>query len=115
MMLSTKMFGIRALRLALFLLFLLTHLAFSSDSSGRIKSLAISPDGKLLAVEFAKGNTSFIYKISSDTGTGTRLTSAKTGLESRPAFSPDGKRIAYSYSPGDKAHSTIVVGNVDGS
>jgi Tol biopolymer transport system component len=115
MMLTTKKFGIRALRRALFLLFLLTLPAFSSDTSGQIRSLAISPDGKLIAVEFAKGNTSFIYTISSNTGTATRLTSAKTGLESRPAFSPDGKRIAYSYSPGDKAHSSIVVGNVDGS
>lgn len=115
MICRTKKFRIGTLRRALFLLFLLTRLAFSSDSSGQIKSVAISPDGKLIAVEFAKGNTSFIYTVPSDTGSANRLTSAKTGLESMPAFSSDGKRIAYSYAPGDKARSSIVVGNVDGS
>jgi Tol biopolymer transport system component len=77
--------------------------------------VAISPDGKLIAVDFGKGGASFIYRIIVETGIATRLTDAKTGAESGPAFSPDGKRIAYSYSPGNGAHSTIVVGNVDGS
>jgi Tol biopolymer transport system component len=108
-------FAIRELRAAWLLLFLLAPLAHSSDSSGRIKSLAVSPDGKLIAVEFAKGNTSFIYKIQVDTGRATKLTNAQSGEESTPAFSPDGERIAYSYLPAKAAHSTIVIGNVDGS
>ena len=81
----------------------------------RIRAVAISPDGKTIAVDFGMDNPSFIYKINVDTGIATRLTSAKTGVESGPAFSPDGRRIAYSYSPGNGAHSSIVIVNVDGS
>jgi Tol biopolymer transport system component len=98
------------------LLLLLHPLAICSGaSSGQIRSVAISPDGKLIAADFEKDNTSFIYLIAVDTGTATRLTDAKTGAESGPAFSPDGKRIAYSYRSGNGAHSSIVIGNVDGS
>jgi Tol biopolymer transport system component len=98
------------------LLLLLHPLAICSGaSSGQIRSVAISPDGKLIAADFEKGTTSFIYMIAVDTGNATRLTDAKTGAESGPAFSPDGKRIAYSYRSGNGAHSSIVIGNVDGS
>jgi Tol biopolymer transport system component len=97
--------------------FLLLHAlaAFARNSSAQIKSLAVSPDGKLIAVEYGKGDTSFIYKVNVDTGNATRLTDANTGTESGPAFSRDGKQIAYSYWPGNGAHSRIVIGNVDGS
>jgi Tol biopolymer transport system component len=84
-------------------------------SPDHIESVAVSPDGKIIAVAFEKGGESFIYKISVDTGNATRLTDAKTGHESSPAFSTDGKRIAFSYSPGNGAHSGIVIGNADGS
>jgi len=97
------------------LLFLHPLVASAGKSSGQIRSIAISPDGKLVAVDFKRGSTSFIYKVSVDTGIATRLTNAKAGAESGPAFSPDGKRIAYSYSPGNGAHSNIVIANVDGS
>ena len=107
-------FGLRVLCAGLFLL-LLTCFSYGSSSSGQIRSLAGSPDGKLIAVEFAKGDTAFIYKVPIETGNGTRLTSAKTGVESRPTFSPDGKHIAYTYSPGKGARSGIVVVNPDGS
>ena len=70
---------------------------------------------KTITVDFGKGSTSFIYKIAVDTGSATRLTNAKIGEESRPAFPRDGKRIAYCYSPGNGAHSSIVIGNMDGS
>jgi Tol biopolymer transport system component len=89
--------------------------SYGGTSSGQIRSVAISPDGKLIAVDFGKESTSFIYRVDVETGKATRLTNAKTGAESSPAFSPDGKRIAYSYSPGNGAHSGIVIGNVDGS
>jgi Tol biopolymer transport system component len=77
--------------------------------------LAVSPDGKLVVFAYEKGSTSFIYKVSVDTGNATRLTKAETGWESSPSFSSDGKRLVYSYSPGDGTHSRIVIGNVDGS
>jgi TolB protein len=104
----------RALRRGLLILFLLPPVASSLASSGEIRSVAVSPDGKLIAVVFGKDNTSFIYKVSLDTGIATRLTDAKTGKESSPEFSADGKLIAYSYVPEGK-HQRIIVINVDGS
>ena len=94
---------------------LLACILSGSKSSGEISSLAISPDAKLIAVEFEKGGKSFIYGISVDTGVATRLTDAKDGVESSPAFSPDGKHIAFSFWPPDHKRSRIVVANVDGS
>ena len=105
----------RVLRNGLILLFLLRPVICLGKSPDHIRSVAVSPDGKIIAVDFEKGGASFIYKIAVDTGNATRLTDAKTGKESSPAFSPDGKRIAFSYSPGNGAHSSIVIGNVDGS
>jgi Tol biopolymer transport system component len=97
------------------LLFLHSLVWRAETSSNQIRSLAISPDGKFIAVEFGNDRTSLIYKIGVDTGVANRLTDATTGLESGPAFSPDGKRIAYSYSPPSRAHSIIVTVSVDGS
>jgi Tol biopolymer transport system component len=105
----------RFLRRIYVLLFLLTGLSYAGTPSGQIASVAISPDSKLVAVEFRKGNNSFIYKIPVDTGVATRLTEAKDGQESSPAFSPDGKRIAYTYWPADHRSSRIVIINADGS
>lgn len=105
----------RALRIGLVLLLFLRPLDCIGASSGQIRSVAISPDGKVIAVDFRKGSTSFIYKVDVETGSATRLTEARIGEESSPAFSPDGKRIAYSYSPANSVHSSIVIGNVDGS
>src|SRR5208283_5151906 len=65
--------------------------------------------------DFKKGADSFIDKIDVRTGKASRLTDARTGEESSPAFSPDGKRIAYSYSPTRGAHSSVVIVNIDGS
>ena len=81
----------------------------------RVESLAISPDGKLIALSYSSGDTTFIYTVAVDTGHAVRLTSAKTGKESRPSFAPDGKRIAYTYSAGKEAHSQIIIVNADGS
>jgi len=99
----------------LLFLFFFTSLAGSGNHSGLIESVSVSPDGKFLAVEYTKSKNTFIYRVAVDTGHATRLTNAKTGAESSPAFSPDGKRIAFTYSPGNDAPSSIVIGNADGS
>src|SRR5271169_2984600 len=97
------------------LFLLLPRITWSGDSDGRMESVSVSPDGKLLAVDFVKGNASFIYKIPVDSGVAMRLTDAKDGEESSPAFSSGGKQIGYAYSPGDHRRSRIVIVNVDGS
>jgi Tol biopolymer transport system component len=99
----------------LLFLTLATTFLYGGDSGSRIRSVAISPDGKLIAVDYGNGQASHIYKVPIDTGVAIRLTNARTGNESAPAFSPDGKRIAYSYSVRAGVHSAIAVGNVDGS
>lgn len=90
-------------------------MSYGRASSGQIGSLAISPDGKLIAVDFRKNNASFIYIVPVDTGVARRLTDAKDGEESGPSFSADGKRIAYTYWPSDHTRPRIVIVNVDGS
>ena len=100
---------------AIVLLFVLSLVSYGQTSSGKFGSLAISPDGKVIAVDFGQHNISFIYRIAVDTGVATRLTGAKEGYEETPAFSPDGKRIAFTYWPADHARSRIVIVNVDGS
>jgi Tol biopolymer transport system component len=103
-------------RLVFFILLFISPLIASAESTFRhIRSLAITPDGRSIAIDFGKDNESFIYIIRADTGIASRLTTVKTGAESGPAFSPDGRRIAYSYSPGNGAHSGIIIGNIDGS
>ena len=104
----------RALR-CLMLLLSLAQMSNGASPSGQIRSVAISPDGKLVAVDFHKANTSFIYKIAVDTGVATRLTDAKDGEELGPAFSPDGMRIAYTYRPTDHRRPRIIMVNADGS
>jgi Tol biopolymer transport system component len=97
------------------LLFLLvvSPVIFAS-SRGEIHGIAVSPDGKTMAVAYVQGNSSFIYKISMGTGIASRLTDATNGKESSPAFSPDGKLLAYSYVS-DQTSQRIIVMSVDGS
>ncbi len=106
--------ALRALRGGLPLLFL-TCVSYGGNSRYQITSLAVSPDGKLIALVVKKGSTSFIYTVAVDTGVATRLTDAKDGKETSPTFSPDGKRIAYSHAPGNHTRPRIVIVNVDGS
>lgn len=105
----------RLVRVFLVLMFLLPAVACNGESSGQMREVSVSPDGKFIAVVYAKDGTHLIYKIAADTGNTTRLTDAKTGVESTPTFSADGKRIAYSYWPGKGERTRIVVGNADGS
>lgn len=99
----------------LILLFLLSRASYARSSSWQITSVAVSPDGRVIALVASKRSTSFIYTVAVDTGVATRLTDAKDGEETSPTFSPDGKRIAYSYEPGNHTRSRIVTVNVDGS
>lgn len=99
----------------LILLTLVATLLRGADSHNTVGSVAISPDGNLIAIEYGSDHTSFIYRVPINTGIATRLTTAKIGKEFAPAFSPDGQRIAYSYSPTNGAHANIVIGNIDGS
>jgi Tol biopolymer transport system component len=102
-------------KIVLFLLFLHPLIACAGKSSGQVGSVSLSPDGKVVAVELKKGSTAFIYRVSVDTGVATRLTTAKAGYESSPAFSADGKRIAFTYRPEGGSHAGIVLVNSDGS
>ena len=97
-----------------FLLLLLPSLLYGDNYSGRIESVAISPNGKLVAVEFAKAGSSFVYVVPVDTGIASRLTNAKTGKEGSPAFSADGKRVVFTHWPGEGARSRIVITDTDG-
>jgi len=99
----------------LILLFLLSRASYARSSSWQITSVAVSPDGRVIALVASKRSTSFIYTVAVDTGVATRLTDANDGEETSPTFSPDGKRIAYSYEPGNHTRSRIVIVNVDGS
>jgi Tol biopolymer transport system component len=108
-------FGLSALRLTLLLFLVLAHTSYGGSASFQIGSVALSPDGKLIAVDVKEGSTSLIYKVAADSGIATQLTNATTGEETSPAFSPDGKRIAYVYWPGKGARSRIVIVDVDGS
>lgn len=105
----------RLLTVGFLLLLLDLPATCAANSKGQMGGVAISPDGKLVAVVFQKDSTSFIYKIDVDTGIATRLTDAKAGAEADPAFSADGRRIAFIYRPAGTSHSEIVLANVDGS
>lgn len=102
-------------RPSLYFLFFLLAVTCGASPPGVMNGLAVSPDGKLIAVTHEKGDTAFLYKVSVDTGHATRLTKAEVGWESSPSFSPDGKLIAYAYKPGKEARSRIIIWNADGS
>jgi Tol biopolymer transport system component len=97
------------------LFLLLAQASYGGKASWLMKSVAVSPDGKVIAIDVRNGSTSFIYKVSVDTGIAIRLTTASSGEETSPAFSFDGKRIAYAFWPGPGARSRIMIVNVDGS
>jgi len=88
--------------------------AYAGNPRGEIHGIAVSPDAKTMAVAYMKGNSGFIYKIDMETGIASRLTEAKTGKESCPAFSADGKLFAYSYVS-DRTNQRVIVMDVDGS
>lgn len=87
----------------------------SGASDRQCLGFTFFPDGSYVAAVYSSGNSSFIYAISIKTGVATRVTPATHGFEGIPSFSADGKRMAYSYSPGGKAPSHVVISNIDGS
>lgn len=105
----------KIIRIAFVFSFLLLPNVPVAKTRHRMESLAISPDGKIVAVSYLSGDTTFIYTVALETGKAVRLTSAKTGKELSPAFSPDGKRIAYAYFAGKETNSRIIIVNADGS
>lgn len=100
---------------ALVLLLSLSCGAYGGKDSGTITSLAISPDGSLIAATFEKGSKSSIYVIPVKTGAAIRLTKNESGDESNPAFSSDGKRIIFNYWPQEHSQPQLLLANVDGS
>ncbi|HTS35117.1 MAG TPA: hypothetical protein VMH04_05555 [Candidatus Solibacter sp.] len=104
----------RALALLL-LSFLYSLVGFAENSSGVVRSVGISPDGKVVAVAFHSGRHSFIYEIDVTSGNATRLTNQTSGVESSPSFSPDGRRIVFTYWPEGSSNSETVLANTDGS
>ena len=96
------------------LLLIVVPATCAANPRGEVHGIAVSPDGKTMAVAYMKGNTGFIYKIDMETGIASRLTNAKTGKESSPAFSADGKLLAYSYVSG-RTNQRIIVMDTDGS
>ncbi|HUJ30641.1 MAG TPA: hypothetical protein VLY23_05130 [Candidatus Acidoferrum sp.] len=97
-----------------FLLFFPAAASHGPNPRWQITTLAVSPNGRLLAFVAEKDGTSFIYTVPVDTGVATRLTDARDGEENSPSFSPDGKRIAYTYES-DHRRPRIVIAGVDGS
>jgi serine/threonine protein kinase/Tol biopolymer transport system component len=77
-------------------------------------SLALSPNGKHVAVARAIGGSPDIdlWLFDAVTGNATRLTNTD-GLEGSPVWSPDGTRIAYESQRGGKSSLRLI--NVDGS
>ena len=114
-MVTGRKLGLLARIGGLILPVLLASASYGGGSGWQITSLALSPDGKLIALVAEKSATSLIYVVSVDTGVATRLTDAKDGREASPTFSSDGKRIVYAYKPGDHTRPRIVILNVDGS
>jgi Tol biopolymer transport system component len=109
-------FGVfKLLTACLFSLFCLPLVASNRTPANRMESVSVSPDGKTIAVDVIKGDTSHIYLIAIETGKATRLTNDNAGEESGLTFSPDGRHIAFTYFPRDGERSQIVVGNIDGS
>ena len=101
--------------LSLCLVAILSACNQSESSAPQFEGFAFSPDGTSILSVYSHSDSSFIYRIALDTGRAERFTNAAAGVEGSPSFSQDGTRIAYSYSPGKKAPSGIVVANVDGS
>src|ERR1039458_9542072 len=56
---------------------------------------AVSPLGDRALFSRTSGDSSFLYRKNSSTGTSVRLTAAMSGIESEANFSHDGKLVVY--------------------
>lgn len=108
--LSARKFAIVILAVAA-----VAHVSYGHKSPHQIQSVAISPNGKLLAIVYGDETHSFIYEVAVDTRKISRLTAAASGEELNPSFSPDGKQIAYAYRHNREGHFRIVIVDANGS
>lgn len=96
------------------LVILFSTMGCNRSPSARMEAVAVSPDGGLLAIDFGDDSTSFIYKIDVQSGNATRLTDAKVGRESSPAFSRLGSeshtpiRLAKGSRPASSSRTLMV-------
>jgi serine/threonine protein kinase len=80
----------------------------AAELPDEIGGVALSPDGRLIAVAVADGGRRNIWTIDAERGTRTKLT-PDLGFAGRPAFSRDGTRVAFAVD------NRIFVAPVDGS
>lgn len=76
---------------------------------------AVSPVGTIVLSSRSSGNSSFLYRQNSSSGTTTRLTTALSGIESEASFSHDGKFVVYSFAKSPNSKSEVWLVCADGS
>jgi hypothetical protein len=76
---------------------------------------SVSPVGDTALFLQTSGSSSFLYSKGPSDGTGVRLTSASTGIESEASFSHNGKFVVYSFANSPDSKSAVWVVGIDGS
>lgn len=76
---------------------------------------AVSPTAEIFLFSKSSGSSSFLYRKDRANGTGVRLTSVLSGIESEPSFSHNGKLVAYSFADSPDSRSSIWIVGIDGS
>ena len=66
----------------------------AADLPDEVGGLALSPDGRLIAVAVIEGGRRNVWTIDVERGTRTKVT-PDLGWAGRPAFSPDGTKVAF--------------------
>src|SRR5580698_11536508 len=100
--------------LAVLIFSVTTCCCFAQEPPPTFARAAFSPDGKTIAFSHGVEQSCFIYLASLLNGKAHRLTAAKSGCETDPAFSPDGKFLVYSSANAWKAKSNLYTVPVSG-
>jgi Tol biopolymer transport system component len=82
--------------------------------SGRIADITFAPNGRSVLLSRSHGESSFLYKVTLDTGESARLSEAAYGTESSPAFSPDGKQVVFLYASQQTQRPRIFIADTNG-